>query len=65
MIEEDLDREHREGGEEEEEEEEGGGQEEVDLINWRSCSCPFPLLTYLTHPFPLQVPLFSLSSFTL
>ena len=56
MIEEDLDREHREGGEEEEEEE-GGGQEEVDLINWRSCSCPFPPLTYLTHPFPLQVPL--------
>lgn len=31
MIEEDLDREHREGGEEEEEEE-GGGQEEVDLM---------------------------------
>ena len=26
----------------------GGGQEERDLINRRSCSCPFPLLTYLS-----------------
>lgn len=65
MIEEDLDREDREEGAEEEEKEDGGGQEEMDLINWRSCSCPFPLLTYLIHPFPLQAPLLSLCPFTL